>query len=127
LLKVNGEKEKRKNRRNALLKTAAQQQLLGAKSCGFTGLVLLQGAFDAADASLDFEKKNDNNKDINFVAILSGKKYKHEKLIEKIKEFHKKGIEKEDLEMIIWGLLVVTPMTYRQLLAEEVQTARCTE
>lgn len=33
-------KSKMKNRRNALLKDAAKQQRIGAKSCGFTGLNL---------------------------------------------------------------------------------------
>jgi hypothetical protein len=39
---------RRERRRAALLQEAALQQMLGAKACGFTGLVLLQGAFDAS-------------------------------------------------------------------------------
>ena len=41
-------KQRRRQRRAALLHRAAAQQRLGAKACGFTGMVLLQGAFDAS-------------------------------------------------------------------------------
>ena len=41
-------KQRRRHRRAALLHRAAAQQRLGAKACGFTGMVLLQGAFDAS-------------------------------------------------------------------------------